>query len=271
MKAAVLARGLGRRMRAADPAVRLESAQSEAADAGSKAMMPLQVGDGTKHFLDFVLASLMEAGLDDMAIVVGPDPNPTRRHYEQHPPADATLTFLVQHEPLGTADAVVACQTWADQDPFVVLNADNLYPVDVLRRLAAIEGNGLPVFERGELSRSSNIPHDRIASFALIEVDEHGRVRSIVEKPGQDAMAAAGPRALISMNVWRFDARIFNACRDVPQSVRGEYELPAAVALAIDRGVPFSAFPAAGPVLDLSRRSDVAEISRRLSAMERPR
>ena len=31
------------------------------------------------------------------------------------------------------------------------------------------------------------------------------------------------------MNVWRFDARIFAACRDVPRSVRGEFELPEAV------------------------------------------
>ena len=28
------------------------------------------------------------------------------------------------------------------------------------------------------------------------------------------------------MNVWRFDDRIFDACRDVPLSARGEYELP---------------------------------------------
>ena len=28
------------------------------------------------------------------------------------------------------------------------------------------------------------------------------------------------------MNCWRFDARIFDACRDVPRSARGEFELP---------------------------------------------
>ena len=35
------------------------------------------------------------------------------------------------------------------------------------------------------------------------------------------------------MNCWRFDARIFDACRDVPRSARGELELPEAVGLAV--------------------------------------
>ena len=57
----------------------------------------------------------------------------------------------------------------------------------------------------------------------------------------------------LSMNCWRFDARIFPACRDVAPSPRGELELPLAVMLAVTRGVPFRAVPARGPVLDLSR------------------
>ena len=70
------------------------------------------------------------------------------------------------------------------------------------------------------------------------------------------------------MNVWRFDARIFDACRDVPLSTRGEYELPEAVGLAVARGVTFQTVRARGAVLDLSRRSDIALVSERLSQVE---
>jgi glucose-1-phosphate thymidylyltransferase len=70
------------------------------------------------------------------------------------------------------------------------------------------------------------------------------------------------------MNCWRFDARIFDACRDVRRSARGEFELPEAVALAVTRGVRFRAVPARGPVLDLSRRADLADVSRRLDAAQ---
>jgi glucose-1-phosphate thymidylyltransferase len=69
------------------------------------------------------------------------------------------------------------------------------------------------------------------------------------------------------MNVWRFDARIFAACRDVPASARGEYELPEAVGLAMRRGVRFRALPARGPVLDLSRRGDATDVERRLAGL----
>ena len=73
------------------------------------------------------------------------------------------------------------------------------------------------------------------------------------------------------MNLWRFDSRIFAACERVPRSVRGEYELPEAVGVAIRDGVRFKAIPARGPVLDLSRRHDTAEVARRLSGvMPRP-
>jgi glucose-1-phosphate thymidylyltransferase len=72
---------------------------------------------------------------------------------------------------------------------------------------------------------------------------------------------------LISMNCWRFDSRIFAACRDVPRSARGEFELPEAVGLAASRGVKFKTLRAAGPVLDLSRRADAADVAQRLAGI----
>jgi dTDP-glucose pyrophosphorylase len=68
------------------------------------------------------------------------------------------------------------------------------------------------------------------------------------------------------MNCWRLDRRIFGACRDVPKSGRGEFELPEAVGLAVRLGVAFKTFPARGPVLDLSTRADAADVARRLAA-----
>jgi glucose-1-phosphate thymidylyltransferase len=101
-------------------------------------------------------------------------------------------------------------------------------------------------------------------AFALVEVDEEDYLTGIVEKPRASA-ARQEKDVLVSMNLWRFDARIFDACRDVPQSIRGEFELPEAVALATRRGVRFRVIPARGPVLDLSRRGDAADIERRLA------
>jgi glucose-1-phosphate thymidylyltransferase len=266
MQAAVLARGLATRMRRSEPGAALAADQAAAAEAGLKTMMPV---GSARPFLDYVLGTLADAGCRRVGLVIGPEHADVRRRYEvDEPPHRLSVDFVEQPEAIGTANAVVCCEAWAGGAPFLVLNADNLYPADVLRRLAALDGPGLPVFVRDELVRSSNIPADRVASFALVDVDRGGRLRRIVEKPGPEAVAAAGPRALVSMNCWRFDAEIFAPCRDVPRSARGEFELPQAVGLAIDRGIEFQAIPAHGPVLDLSQRSDVAEVSRRLEGVD---
>ena len=260
--AVVLARGLGRRMREAGEDDSLSLQQKRAADAGLKGMMPIN----GRPFLDFVLGALADAGLRKVALVVAPEPEPASEHYRQHPPERVHLEFLIQPEALGTANAVLAADGWTPE-PFIVVNSDNLYPVDVLQRLAAMDEPALPVFRRGALSKDSNIPDDRIRSFALVESDSDGYLTRIVEKPDEARLAREGASAGISMNCWRFDRRIFEYCRTVPRSARGEYELPDAVGAAIAAGVRFRTIPAAGPVLDLSRRSDAADLERRLTGV----
>ena len=268
MKALVLARGLARRMREPSTDDRdLTAAQARAAAAGRKAMMP--VGAGDRPFLDYVLSSLADAGCRDVGLVVAPEHDEMRRRYTVEPaPTRVRLTFVIQAAARGTADAVSSARTWAADDPFLAVNGDTLYPVAVLRSLATLAEPGLAVFRPAELIRRSNIPAAHMASFALMDVDAAGYLTRIVEKPGPDRLASAGDRALVSMNCWRFDTRIFDACDDVPPSPRGELELPLAVGLAVERGVRFATVPGDGAVLDLSRRSDVAEVARRLAGIE---
>lgn len=266
MTSVVLARGLGRRMREADAGVRLDTAQQVAAAAGQKGMMP--VGRDDRPFLDHVLSSLAEAGAGDVVLVVAPDHAIIREHYAASRLSRVSVRFAVQPDATGTAHAVLAAKPLVGDRPFLVLNADNLYPVDVLRSLVDLDGPGLPAFERARLVEDSGFPEDRVAQFAVLRVDAHGWLAGIHEKPDVRNLEASGPRALISMNVWRFDGRIFDACRDVPCSTRGEYELPEAVGLAVTRGVRFRVLPARGAVLDLSRRADIARVAVRLGEQE---
>jgi dTDP-glucose pyrophosphorylase len=254
-KALILARGLGTRMRTEDAGVALDPRQAAAAGAGLKAMMPFG-----RPFLDHVLHAAADAGLSDIGLVVAPGRDAIRTYYENLQTSRLAISFVTQAEPLGTADAVLSAEDWAAGEPFVAMNSDNLYPVDVLSRLVAADGPALPGFAAGALE----IPMARLGAFALVEVDSRGCLSRIVEKPGEMAMAAAGPEALISMNVWRFDERIFEACRRVPVSARGEKELPQAVGMAADGGVCFEVIPVKAPVVDLSTRRDIAAVAERL-------
>ena len=269
MKAVLLARGLGSRMKQDGESTALSESQAKAAAAGAKGMMPIGGAAMARPFLDYVLSALADAGCTSVCLVVAPDHAVIRDHYEgAGRPSRLHIEYAVQPVADGTARAVQSAQTYAAADPFLVLNSDNLYPAAVLRALVDLDGPGLPAYARDALIHDSGFPADRVAAFAAIEVDRDGYLTRIVEKPGREYYEAAGPSALISMNVWRFDHRIFEACRDVPQSTRGEYELPEAVGLAVERGVRFRTFSARGAVLDLSRRSDIALVSERLAGAE---
>lgn len=273
MKAVLLARGLGSRMRK-DAATPLSASQAAAAAAGSKGMMPIgppstSLGADGRPFLDYVLGALADAGCTSVCLVVAPDHATIRDYYEgKGRPQRLTIEYAIQPIADGTARAVLSAQPYASTDPFLVLNSDNLYATPVLRSLVDLDGPGLPAYQAHSLIADSGFPADRVRGFAAIEVDPRGHLTRIIEKPGRDYYDAADPRALISMNVWRFDTRIFAACRDLPISSRGEYELPEAVGLAIARGVTFVTFRAHGAVLDLSSRSDVALVGARLAGVE---
>jgi len=264
-RAVVLARGLGSRMRQHDASATLTREQHGAADAGFKALMPIN----GHPFLAYVLDAIADAGVREVALVVAPDYEVVRRHFDEFPPRRIVLSYVIQAEPLGTADAVLAAAAWTGDNPFLIMNADNLYPVSAIRDLVSLQEPGFPAFDAADLVATSNIPEERVRAFAVAEIDEEGYLTAIIEKPVllSQPVASAARRKAISMNLWRFDARIYAACRDVPRSARGEFELPEAVAFAVGRGMRIRAVPARGPVLDLSRRADAADVSARLAGV----
>lgn len=260
-KAVILARGLGTRMRREDAGAPLTEAQARAAAAGSKAMMP--VG---RPFLDFVLSGLADAGIREICLVVPPQHRAIRDYYDKEaPPARFALSFAVQADPLGTADAVLAARSFAGSDPFLVLNGDNFYPVEAYRALLGVGAPGLVGFEREGLVRLGNVDPERIRRYALLAVSADGMLDDIVEKPDAATLGAMGAQALVSMNLWAFPAAIFEACAAVRPSARGELELPDAVRHAIRvLGMRFRVVAMAASVLDLASRGDVAAVAERL-------
>jgi glucose-1-phosphate thymidylyltransferase len=265
-QAVILARGLGTRMRARGGAAasRLDDAQTHAAEQGAKAMMPFG-----RPFLDYVLSALADAGIADVVLVVGPEQGDIRSYYTQTaPPRRLRVHFAVQDDPRGTADAVLASKAAVRDAPFLVLNSDNYYPVGAYRALAAVGGAGLVAFEAEALVRESGIERERVFRYALIEADENGWLRSAREKPSADDPLAKRAERWVSMNLWSFTPRIFEACARVNPSVRGELELVDAVNIAMNQlGERFRVIPARAGVLDLSSRGDVAFVASRLSAI----
>ncbi len=260
-KAVVLAAGRGTRMRRPDPSARLTAEQADAADRGWKGLMPIR----GRPFLDYVLSVLADAGVEHVCLVVPRGEGSLRARYAKES-GRVRVELAEQTEPAGSADALLAAEAFAAGEDLLALNSDNLYPVSAVRALVELSGPGLPAFERENLLARSNFTRERVDAFAVLDVGPDGFLRGIVEK-APDA-GRAGGRVLLSMNLWRFAPSIFEACRRVPVSARGERELPQAVAWAIARGERLRTVPCDEGVLDLSTRADVAEVERRLAGTE---
>ncbi|HEY0929398.1 MAG TPA: sugar phosphate nucleotidyltransferase [Gemmatimonas sp.] len=257
-----MARGLGTRMRRADAAASLNAEQDAAASTGTKGLIPIR-----RPFVEYLISGLADAGIERVILVVGPAPDPIREHFATSPPRRVELAYAEQPAPIGTADAVVRAAAVVGDGAFLVLNADNYYPVAAYAALASHEGAGTVAFDRDVLVRDGNIDAERVRAYAVLDIDEDDILRGIIEKPG-DSLDPAGTSARwVGMNLWAVTPDIVDACRRVPRSTRGEYELPEAVALALREEVRIRAIRMAEPVLDLSQRSDIASVTARLMSV----
>lgn len=247
-------------MRESDSEAPLAREQAAAADTGLKGMIPIG-----RPFLDYVLSALADAGFTEACLVIGPEHQQIRDHYDELAPSRISIAYAEQSLPLGTADAVLAAHAFAGDDPFVVINSDNYYPPAALQELHGLDQPAIVAFEQEALVREGNAPRERVSRFGALEVGPDGYLMRIVGDP-ERARATTGGKIYASMNCWLFTREIFQACRDVTPSPRGELELTRAVQLAIDElGMRFRVLFSRRPVLDLSSRADIVKVAERLS------
>lgn len=266
-KAVILSRGLGTRMRRA-AGVTLDDRQQRAADLGLKAMMPVGEDgpDGAaRPFVDHVISELADAGLTDICLVIGPEHGLVRDYYAAQQLERVRISFAVQAEALGTADAVRAAREFAGGERFVMINADNFYPAEAVRALVRAPGTATVGFDAAAMIEKSNIPAERIAAFAILHTDDDGHLIDLIEKPAPEVVERFGPHARISMNCFLFGPSIFTACDAIGPSARGEYEIVDAVRWLISSGEPVTVVPAAEGVLDMSGRTDVPLVAAALA------
>jgi glucose-1-phosphate thymidylyltransferase len=260
-KAVVLARGLGMRTRVTSVGALVNAEQPSVADSEVKAMIRI----GGRPFLDYVLSGLADAGFQDICLVIGPEHGEVRNYYQGLSLNRLRIDFAIQEQALGTANALLAAEKFVAADSFLVLNSDNYYPVETLRKLRELGTPGVAAFERDALIHESNFEEARIGQYSIVETNAQGYLSRVIEKPDDKTISAHGENASIGMNCWLLRPSIFRACRKVCPSTRGELELPEAVQLAVgfyNERIRVLTFRAG--VLDLSSRADIAGVAQRL-------
>lgn len=122
------------------------------------------------------------------------------------------LHYTYQPEPKGIADALGLAEDWADNEPVTVVLADNIFENPVPEVVKEFKSN--PVGARIFLTEVSHPEH-----YGVVEMQESGKVISIVEKPKQ-------PKSnLIATGLYMYDGGVWDYIRSLKPSARNELEI----------------------------------------------
>jgi len=194
MKGIVLAGGAGSRL---DPLTRV----------ASKQLQPVY----DKPMIYYPIATLMQAGIDDILIIS--TPNDTPRFTELLGDGSRfgiSLAYRVQPEPNGIAEAFVIGDSFIADEPVALILGDNIfYGFDFS---PYVEG-----FESGALMFGYPVRDPR--RYGVAEVDEDGTVLSLEEKPENPKSNLAIPGFYV------YDATVAKRVRTQQPSARGELEI----------------------------------------------
>lgn len=195
MQTVLLAAGQGTRMR-------------PLSDRRPKPMLPV----GDRPLVARTADAAVAAGATRLVLVIGYEAGAVREYFGDEY-AGVPVVYAVQPEQRGTADAARVATAELTDDPFVVLNGDDIYDPD---GLAAVYENAPAV---------GGYRVDNPSLYGVFEVNGD-RVTAVYEKP------ADPPSDLINVGAYSFPAAA-QEWLDVPESDRGEYEITDALTRVI--------------------------------------
>lgn len=154
-----------------------------------KAMAPV-LG---RPFLEHVLAWLVRYDVRDVTLLLGFLPGPIRTHFGDGHRFGVKLSYVFEHEPLGSGGAIKQLEADLDQ-PFFALNGDIFTDLNLDAMLADHRSADAAV-------SIALTPVDDPSAYGVVSLDDYHRIRSFVEKPS----AGEAPSNLANAGVWLID------------------------------------------------------------------
>ena len=172
----------------------------------SKGLLPIY----NRPMVYYPLNTLLKAGIKEILIIVGPE------HAGQYlnllgsgSEFGARLTYEIQDEPRGLADAFIIGKSFIGKDNVVMILGDNIFADDLSAEIKSFK-SGAKIFAK-------TVPDPE--RFGVVEVNAEGKVISIEEKP-------KNPKSnLCITGLYIYDNRVVEVAEQVKPSVRGELEI----------------------------------------------
>jgi glucose-1-phosphate thymidylyltransferase len=234
VKALVLSGGAGTRLR-------------PITHTSAKQLVPV----ANKPILFYGLEAIADAGITDVAVVVGDTESEIRQAVGDGSAFGLDVTYLRQEAPLGLAHAVRIARDFLGDDDFVMFLGDNFVfggindCVDQFRK------------ERPDAQLLlTRVPDP--SAFGVAELDDLGRLVGLEEKPRQ-------PRSdLALVGVYLFGPAIHEAVAAIRPSPRGELEITDAVQWLLEREHDIRSTVITGYWKDTGNAADILDVNRRL-------
>ncbi|MDW8046911.1 MAG: glucose-1-phosphate thymidylyltransferase [Chloroflexota bacterium] len=205
MKAVVLAGGKGSRLR-------------PFTYSGAKQLLPI----GNTPVLFFALRQIAEAGITDIAIVVGDTAEQVMAAAGDGSAFGARFTYLRQPAPLGIAHALGLARDFAAGEPVLLYLGDNMLRGgirDFVDRFRASDAAGAVIVRR--------VPNPTAFGVAVFE---DGRLVRVVEKPAEP------PTDFAVVGIYAFRPIVFDVVAAQRPSARGELEIADTINGLLERG-----------------------------------
>ena len=261
----ILAAGMSSRMK---KSIDSDIDDSKADEANKKSKSLITFGD--KPFIYFLLKNIVEAGFENVIMVVGKDFDDFKKQLDNlNFNNKLKIEYAIQKipkdrvKPFGTADAVFQTMDQIEilkNSSFCVCNSDNLYSTNSLRTIRenAYE-NAVLAYDRDSL----NFPKERVSSFSILMTDDNFNLLNFIEKPTQeqvDQNLDSNGKIRVSMNIFKFNGlQAFDFIKNCPiNHIRNEKELPSAIVNMINENdLYMKGIPIAEHVPDLTSKADI--------------
>lgn len=201
---------------------------------------------GGQPMLHRIISGLAAGGVPEIVVVTGYLADMLEAETGDGSRWDVSLRYVRQPRPDGTARALSLARAFLGDGPFFAGWGDIVVGTENYANVLAAASGAEAVLAVNEVVDPS--------SGGAVYVDRDWRVTRLVEKPPSGSSTTRWNNAglmVLPPAIWPF-------VESLAPSSRGEYELPQAVAAAIEQGMRTRAVPIAGPWFDVGTPESLA-------------